>query len=139
MCYFRALISAVTLLAIAINPVAAAIAPYCCTKPATQDGPCCEAVAKAATVKLPACCAKKHATALAVLKAGCCCFKLPPAPPPARENLAKPSFDKPALDFAGWSSVGVVDAASAGCLEGATGWLQVSGPPILALYCIWLK
>ncbi len=100
MCNDKALITAITLFAIAANPVAAVVMPCCCTKPVAVERPCCQAVEKTA----PACCAKKQPSPHFVLKADCCCFKVPPASPPIRQNLAKPSFDQPVMDVADTSA-----------------------------------
>jgi len=138
---FKQIVAAVTLLAFAANSVVAMAVPRCCTRPVEQRRSCCQsATQKASASNQYACCAKKQASHEFVQhRLGCCCVKAPLASTSPRENLAKPSFEEHLLDFAFWSADHFVQAPTSSYSNDSPGRFSLSGPPLLALYCIWLK
>lgn len=140
----KAIIATLTLLAVAANPVAASLVPCCCVKQAKPERSCCktaETAAKSeeeAVVTLPACCAKKHAPVDTIVRGGCCCVKAPPAVP-ASPDQTKQIIEQPSIEPS-CSAVDCLDHAPATRrFEQLPGSLTLTGPPLLALYCIWLK
>jgi len=143
----NAIIAVLTLVAVAANPVAASLVPCCCVKPAKPEHACCrtaEAEAKeaaAAVAALPACCAKKQAAHTPVdtfVRGGCCCVKAPPAVPTAPDQT-KQIIEQPSIEPSCSSVDCLVQAPATRRFEQLPGSLTPTGPPLLALYCIWLK
>ena len=138
---FKSLITAITLIAVAANPVAAGLLPCCCTEKVQPERPCCQATKQAvqSTADSPSCCAKKQQESSSVQQSGCCCFDVPPAVPASSEKFAKPTTEpQPLVVFCSFVDSSV-QAPVIRRFEHASGSLTISGPPLLALYCIWLK
>ena len=136
---FNSLITVFTLLAVAVNPVAAAWVPCCCTpaKKVESKPPCC-----AVDYAQPehACdFTAEHAPESVGAKplSGCCCFTAPPVRT-LRDSVSKLSVGQPQFAVV-WPTVEqlVVPAMSLSQPFTAPGLL--SGPSLLAQYCIWLK
>lgn len=139
---FKALVSAFTLLAVAVYPVAAAWMPCCCSQqdrvPSVQTThPCCDALEKASAGHA---CLKSDRRALpsvAVDSHGCCCFQALPVATP-RDSDSK----LPAGQHSWVADLPVADrllAPVSGFLNDSWGHFSLSGPPLLALYCTWVK
>ena len=138
---FKAIIAAITLLAVAANPIVAMAMPCCCTKPVEQQRSCCQPAAqKTSSNDQHACCAKHQASNKFVeQRAGCCCITSSPASTSPRESLAKLSVENHSFDVAFWSADQSLQAPTSRYLDHSADRFSVSGPPLLALYCIWLK
>ncbi|MFN0195312.1 MAG: hypothetical protein ACKVT0_01095 [Planctomycetaceae bacterium] len=136
----KAVTVAITLIAVTANPVVAMVRPCCCTKRVEPERACCQQVAERVSVQR-ACCAKKTETAeIARLSNGCCCVKAPPASTPSRDNLATSEIKEQSAGVTEFvpSDLAVRVPASI-ALDRAGDRISLSGPPLLALYCIWLK
>lgn len=135
----KALIAVLTVFAVAADPVAASISPCCCVKHAEPERSCCRAAAKSAEVAShPACCAKKHLPVDTAVRSGCCCVKAPPAVP-ASPDQTKQIIEQPSIEPASSAVDCLVYAPATRRFEQLPGSLTLTGPPLLALYCIWLK
>ena len=134
----RAVISAITLLAVTVNPVAAAFVQCCCAKPIDSQRACCQTAAKKTAAKHRPCCAKRQKPAGLELRAGCCCVKPTPASALTRIGVSKLP-EKPSLDVLYLPEDIAVRGADGLDLQKATGRFAPAGPPLLALYCVWLK
>jgi hypothetical protein len=139
----RAYIALISMLAIAANSLAAMGTPCRCTRQVDAECPCCSSAAKqAVATKLdrPACCARQQSPSNAVLQtpAKCCCGQTPPASVTARESSPKSSAEL-AIKVACWSADRDDLSPTSGILRHSPGRFALSGPPLLALYCIWLK
>jgi hypothetical protein len=156
--FFKTLITLVTLAAVAVQPALAALQPCCCVKKVELEKACCGAKDSAlpsdaarngvrpdTTVATPerSCCARKAAaektpTAAVVEATGCCCVKSSPAIPASRDLAKQISEQAPLVPVL--AAVDLFDAAPAArCVAHATEVQPLSGPPLLALYCIWRK
>jgi hypothetical protein len=140
----KAIIATLTLLAVAVNPVAASLVPCCCVKQAKPESSCCrttETAAKAMEapgVALPACCAQKEVQVDTIVRGGCCCVKAPPAVPAAPDQT-KQIIEQPSIEPSCSLVDRLVHAPATRRFEQLPGSLTLTGPPLLALYCIWLK
>jgi len=134
-------ISLATLLAIAANPVLAAAIPCCCTKPAGRACSCCGvANVPPAARGVHSCCGEKPSPPPATGRGpGCCCVKTPPALVPARDHRANLPLDDQVVLVA----VCTLDRSPGDPRDArprrSSGHLGLHGPPLLALYCIWLN
>lgn len=145
-------ISAVTLLAVAVNPLVASLRPCCCSQQAEQVGTCCQqrvsdadrsaAQGPAADgPERPCCRGRNHPSGRpsSIPLRGCCCVKTAPAANLVRGASAVPSLEKQVLDGVVSSPAllpGVsVEPSLALESRGAT----LSGVSLLALFCVWLK
>ena len=140
---FKAAILVICLFAVAVNPVAAAFLPCCCTRQAETKRPCCESKAENESVNSAerhACCAKPSPRIDATLRAGCCCVKAIPESILARYSLGIPPGDNPSFESALWIPSRVhSDSISALLRDNSPSHFALSGAPLLALHCIWLK
>lgn len=140
----KAFIAALTLVAVAANPVAASLLPCCCVKPEKIERSCCHAAeqsakaAKKLDASIPDCCAKKYVPSDASARGGCCCFKAPPAVP-ASPDQTKQIIEHPSIQPACSSVDCIVNTQAIRRFEQLPGTHTLTGPPLLALYCIWLK
>jgi hypothetical protein len=155
--FFKTLITLVTLAAVAAQPALAALQPCCCVRKVELERPCCAAkdstdrsdAARSgerpeSTAATPAhsCCALKTAEktpAAAVVEAtGCCCVKSSPSIPASRDLAKQISEQAPLVPVL--AAVDLFEAAPAARSAAyATELCPLSGPPLLALYCIWRK
>jgi hypothetical protein len=136
----KVFVALVTLTAVTGRPVLAAFEPCCCSRKVEVSRPCCAAKQESnedAGIPAHSCCATK--TAVAVVEAsGCCCVKPPPAVPVSRDQAAKTAEQAPTVPVL--AAVDLAEAAPAAKLGAHSSQLRpVSGPPLLALYCIWRK
>ncbi len=140
----KVIISAITLLAVAVNPVAAAWMPCCCTsrgetQPIPSKQRCCDSAAKSHKT----CCAQKeHGThgprpTVALDSHACCCVKALPVTV-SRVSLIKQTADQHLAEVA-WPGLDIFAAPSCSFLQNSRGHYSLSGRPLLALYCTWLK
>lgn len=143
---FKAIVAAVTLLAVAVNPIAAMGMACCCTailqqtRPLQQTRSCCQSAAQASSVEQRACSAKQgSANELIQHVASCCCAKVPPPSTSPRASLERPSVENEPLDVAFGPVDRTAQRPTSIALEHSPGRFTLSGPPLLALYCIWLK
>jgi hypothetical protein len=159
----KAIIAALTLVAVAAQPVVASWIPCCCTKPEQRATPelreqlpelreqpktpersCCqtaEHVAKSPATTGPtaaACCAQNQTPADIVVGSGCCCVKAPPAVPSSPDQ-PKQIIEQPSIEPSCSSVDCLVPAPAIRRFEQLPGVHTLTGPPLLALYCIWLK
>ncbi len=151
----RTLITAVCLLSLIVQPVAAAFAPCCCTQPAKSKSDCCplesqgglrpadapgDATPSATKSAKPSCCAKKTPPRRVVLERGCCCFEAAPATAPTQERLTDETR-RTTLDESLWvgHTFRHFDRNEHRFVETASSPHPLSGPPLLALHCTWLK
>lgn len=150
----RTLITAVCLLSLIVQPVVAAFAPCCCTQPAKSQSDCCPLESKrglrpsdapgndtpsAAKSAKPSCCAKKTPTRRVVLEPGCCCYQSAPATAPSQERLSDESR-RTAVETPHWCTEFLqFDRNEERFVERAGSPTSLSGPPLLALHCTWLK
>jgi len=133
--------------AVAAQPALAAIQPCCCVKQVEVEPPCCaakhakpEQITSGDSVAVPArsCCAKKTAAAALVRSTGCCCQMAPPAAAPSRDQAKQVSEQAPLVPVL--AAVDLLDAAPAARGVAHVSEIRpLSGPPLLALYCIWRK
>jgi hypothetical protein len=161
--FFKTLITLATLAAVAAQPALAALQPCCCVKKVEVEKACCAAKDSAdpsaaarngerpdTTAVTPAdsCRARKTAAektaASAIIQAtGCCCVKAPPAVPTSRDQAKQVSEQQPSKQpplVPALAAVDLFDAAPAArCVAHTTELQPRSGPPLLALYCIWRK
>lgn len=134
MATINAIAVALALITNVASPVMALAIPCCCAKRATSERACCKKVDGQATPHHKACCAKKLAASEAALPtSGCCCFKAPITATTCPENPVAPPAEILAGEYTGFhpTNVAVQLVPIAG--------LTLSGPPLLALYCTWLK
>jgi hypothetical protein len=135
---FRTFITALVVLAVAGSPLTAMAMPCCCTQPVETKRSCCP-VKKPAAAEPAACCAKKQAAPLVQLRSECCCVKALPASTLASEKSTQSSPQNSPVEVAYLPADRIFPAASAGDLQHSVGERRLSGPPLLARYCIWLK
>lgn len=156
----KTLITAILIVAAATQPVVAAIEPCCCLTKSTEQvaavnvdralPACCAAKIAEPVDSLPGCCAKKLQThvcskqsgatdSAAVDRAGCCCVKPAPAVPGERTNIAQRTISATAIDLAVGEAAPLVVAPAVRRFEQLPGTHSPSGPPLLALLCVWRK
>ena len=142
----KAIAVALTLIAVATNPVVAMTMQCCCTQRAAPERtccPCCQNAGEEAAQPRFACCLKKDKVQEGIrLGVGCCCVKAPPAtaPAPAQEALAQHDVKGQPLALTTFASFDLaVLAPVSRYLDHVPGRFSLSGPPLLALYCTWLK
>lgn len=138
----RGMFTAISLLAVVANPVVAMAMPCCCAKPVVQDRTCCDsAVAQHPSGDQQLCCANAQIPRSQSLpkQASCCCVVAPPPFIATRMQFESSVFEIQSLDvaFSAADCTGV-DPTSR-YLEHSPGRNSASSPPLLALYCIWLK
>jgi hypothetical protein len=76
--------------------------------------------------------------AAVVQAAHCCCVEAPPAAPASRDLAKQVSDQAPLVPVL--AVVDTIDSASTSRLMARASELHpLSGPPLLALYCIWRK
>ncbi|WP_440593624.1 hypothetical protein [Schlesneria sp.] len=128
---------------VASSPLLAAHSACCCTKPAAVNKPvaaCCQTKAKTAAqakAKVRHCCAKPG-TQVHLTKLTCpCCVKSIPQPQPTKVSSFTGGDDVASL---AWISAAVTPISlSLTALTSPQANSTISGPPLLALYCRWLK
>ena len=136
----KTIVAAVTLLAVGVNPLAAGLMPCCAgDKVPTRLG-CCQ---RAAGEARPAaarhkCCEKQSAALDYPLTLGCCCVKTPPASMPAGDGVQKSSAEQQVLAIGSPDAV-IRPVLAGGALPLVHDGPALWGPPLLALYCIWLN
>ncbi len=146
---FRPIIAAVIMLAMMASPLAAALAPCCCSSQEASKCPLCLArVAFESEIPPAHCpsCAKQPGCknqaagdkALSVAPAGCACVKAQLPVAMTRDKASSTSTEQHLVATPVDSTVN--DTVSTvrrfiPCLAVTT----PTGPPLLALYCIWLK
>jgi hypothetical protein len=163
--HLKTIIALVTLAAFAGRPALAALGPCCCVNKVEVTKTGCPTQRPAVEVKPPvaieashACCAPRQlavpvldtvvaeatvaestvAESTGVIAAGCCCLKTPPAAPAPRDVARHTAEQAPMTPVA--VVVDVFDLAPAArgvAYESVVP--PLSGPPLLALYCIWRK
>lgn len=155
----KSLITAILILAAAAQPVVAAIEPCCClTKSAEQvSAPrleqsllpaCCAVKVAEAEASLSSCCAKKlqsHVCAThgsadgapVVDRAGCCCVKPAPAVPSEPTNIVQRTIAAATIDLAVGEPAPLVPAPAVRRFDNTPGSHALTGPPLLALLCVW--
>lgn len=156
MSFSKTLITAILIVAAAAQPVVAAIEPCCCLVKAVAPPveavmpPCCAAKTVEVAASLPACCARKQQVRSCALhdtnagganfdRAGCCCVKPAPALPNGPTNVAEQTISAAAFTPALGEATPLVPAPPLRRFEQAPGTLSPSGPPLLALLCVWRK
>jgi len=155
----KSLITAILIVAAAAQPVVAAIEPCCClTNPAEQVAAaklersllpaCCAVKIAEPEVALSGCCAKKlqaQACAIheaaggspAVDRADCCCVKPAPAVPSDPTNIVQRTIAATTIDLAIGEPAPLVPAPAVRRFDNTPGSHALSGPPLLALLCVW--
>jgi hypothetical protein len=151
--FFKTFVAVVLAAAVAAQPAPAALRPCCCVKPvevatkvespAAAERPCCaakqaETARAAVATSAQSCCALKTPAAALVQAGGCCCLKAPPAVPASRDQAKQTAEQAPLVPVL--AIVDFFDAASTAHRAAPTSEPSpLSGPPLLALYCIWRK
>jgi hypothetical protein len=137
---FKAFVAAITLLAVGVNPLAAGLMP-CCMVTEAQTAPACgqNAAGHKCCKKHPICCKKQLVAMDSPLTLGCCCVKVPPASTPPSDNTQKLPAQQQVLALGSSTFIVAEPSQAAHALPFAHDGLALSGPPLLALYCIWLK
>jgi hypothetical protein len=133
------IVAAVTVVAVAGGPVAAAMRPCCCSRTEKAQAGCCRQ-AKSETPAsggqaVRSCCAKHKAPIEHVDRGDCCCFKAAPATAP--QDKSQKQVERQLIGCADWlagaspirPAAELVRHASRPCLTAS----------LLALYCTWLK
>jgi hypothetical protein len=144
----KALIFALTSLAIAVNPVAAALLPCCCkaavrstvgkSERGNSQPACCHVAVQQVRVVPHSCCAKS-ADSEKSLQQQCCCVKSVPATVEFRDRVtAKRLFDQHWIAAANCPVVSSVAAPPVGGGLHSPNRSAVAGPALRVLYCIWL-
>jgi hypothetical protein len=138
----KTLVAVVTLAAVAAQPALAALHTCCCIRPVEAERSCCAAKhaeqEPAAGAAPHSCCATKMPAPAVVQTAGCCCVKTSPAVPTARDLVQTVTEQSPQAPVS--AVVDLFDAAPAACGEILSAEARpLTGPPLLALYCIWRK
>lgn len=137
---FQSIVAAITLLAVAANPVVAMAMPCCCTKPIEQRRSCCQTAQTTSSDNHSDCCAEKpDSNSLAQYRADCCCVTAPLTSTSAQENAVKPSVEKHSFDVMFLVADDPVPLPTSHYLENSPSRFSLSGPSLLALYCIWLE
>lgn len=137
---FHRFITLVSLCLVLSNPVLAAQAGCCCAKQQSVKPSCCLAKSLAASkpkTSVPHCCSRRTINNAAA-KAVCpCCLKSIPQPLPTKSVPTDFSFE--------WAAgivlpppVSLAPQNIAGPPSHSKPYI-LSGPPLLALYCRWLK
>ena len=145
-----------TMLGVSANSATASLLPCCCTQQAerahagqSQAGQsqagravkhvraCCE---KPPVEQSPCCAEKAAARQLSMTRQSCCCVTSVPAVPAARVSFASASV-KPVQDALAGNALCPSDSPPAKdrVRQAAPGRLRPASPPVMALYCIWLK
>jgi hypothetical protein len=140
----RPIISLVTLLALAASPAMAMTASCCCAKkPVEVVKSCCQKTSEtteAPTAAVKPCCAKRELAHQSVGARACCCVEPTPAVLTSRNDAtANQTVRETTLAVAPTSIAALVPAFTPIRVEAATEPPPLSGPPLLALYCTWLK
>lgn len=113
-------------------------------KSAKPEHACCKSAerstkrAGAQAAAFPTCRAKKHATIDSIMQHGCSCVKAPPIVPVSLDQTRR-IIGEPLIERSGSSADHLVDAPATCRFEQLPSSLIHTGPPLLALYCIWLK
>lgn len=136
--YFKHLLIAVMAVAVTTNPVVASM-KLCCSAPKVEKKrSCCRSATTLAPKAL--CCAKK-ATSTGVdspFPRGCCCIKSQDSAT-SSVRFVLPNADDHSVDLAICSKDLPVPLQTLCNREVSPERSARSGPPLLALYCIWLK
>lgn len=120
------------------NPVAAAITPCCCVRLEQPKPKCCHSKNDSAKSAEKACCVSRVAKIAPALEACRCCVKSLPQPLNDRPTTAKVAGDLfPALWFAPQPQADSLMLPDCECVEAVHA--SLTGPPLLALLCKWLK
>lgn len=142
----KALFIAVMSLAVTASPVVASLKLCCCSKPAEHKKGCCPTKHVATSTAHPSCCAKKDAstgTGLHLpgshLSSSCCCIKAVESAS-LSDRLVRPDVEKQSLHLAVSNEDQQRKLLSLQDIQDQSpGRFTLSGPPLLALYCTWLK
>jgi hypothetical protein len=140
----RPIIALVTLQAVAASPAIAMTAPCCCTqRPVETVKACCQEAddaARIASAAPKACSAKQERAPNSVAPPACCCVESTPAVPTSRDDpTAKQTVREATFAVAPLSFAAVAPSCTTNCAEAVAEPPRLSGPRLLALYCIWLK
>ena len=125
---------AFTLLAVVANPILARSMPCCCSRGGSEPSCCLEETDSGD------CCTTTGGDTSGCRRGCCCRIKAPPATMPSQVSSAKTDGkDQPAA----FATLPPVDFAALvpACryLDHSPKRFSPSGPPLLALYCIWRK
>lgn len=136
----KALFIAVMSLAVTASPVVASLKLCCCSKPAERKKGCCPSEQVAASTAEQSCCAKRvTSTAGLQLSNGCCCIKAVESAS-LSDRLVRPDVEKQSLHLAVSNEDQQRKLLSLQDIQDQSpGRFTLSGPPLLALYCTWLK
>lgn len=157
----KLLITTLLIFAVAAQPAAAALAPCCCFEKvgATSvkqiapkaEAPCCAtklAKAESIAAPVPSCCAHREqeqrkgdaeSRRLSVGQAGCCCVKPAPTVPGERVSAVQRTIESVASQLSIDAPSPLVPAPAVRGFEQTPGAHSLTGPPLLALLCVWRK
>lgn len=148
----KSLVVLITLLAVAVNPIAAAWIPCCCTKPVEvieDTSECCETHTQTKSTRHaddndshPNCPTTADGISDTSLQHRACgCIQVPQTAQSNRNNLSAENSKRTFSQMACWPPVGVLFSRPVSCvnIEVSHTPLALSGPPLLALLCTWLK
>ena len=136
----KPLFVAITVLAVSASPVLASLKLCCCSTPVEQKKSCCRTVPDATLIAQKPCCATRM-TSSSVLQVSksCCCIKALEATPVSESGL-RPDVEKQPLDLAFLKEDQQRKLLTLQDIEDQSpGRFTLTGPRLLALYCIWLK
>jgi hypothetical protein len=135
---FKTLISFVMLLAVAVHPLAAAAMPCCCIEAGNTKQACSRHEAKQDAAVSRSCCQQPHVPVEVLQPVGCCCTQAQPASATTRNNIPQSELKRLT-----WTTIELPGEAPTAVLRiealSSARPIALSGPPLLALYCIWLK
>lgn len=138
---FKGLVTLITLLGVALNPIAIALIPCCCiTQPVESEPHCCDLDANDSE---PHECQAEHGSLpsqSAYERAACCCFKAWPPMSASRFGLDLRALQRASLDVPFWPALAAFDIQlHRREIERTFSPIVLRGPSLLALLGVWLK